>query len=127
MNNRWILVWASSLGALAVALGAFGAHGLRSLVAPHMVQTWEIAVRYQAWHAMVLLILFTLSQLWSSPLLRWAAAMMIAGMVCFSGSLYGLVLTSVKWWGPVTPLGGGLLIGGWLVLLVATIKENRNE
>jgi len=127
MVNRWILLWASSLGALAVALGAFGAHGLRNLVAPATLPVWDTAVRYQSWHAMVLLILFTLSQCWSSRLLRWAAVLMVAGTLCFSGSLYLLVLSSVKWWGPVTPVGGGLLIGGWLMLLWAAIKENRIE
>lgn len=122
MTHRWIILWGATLGATGVAAGAFGAHGLKNLLSPALLEAWEIAVRYQLIHAMTLLILFALTQLLDSRLIPRAAQLMVAGTLCFSGSLYLLALTGSKWLGPVTPLGGTLLIAGWLTLFWAGLK-----
>lgn len=125
MNHRWMVLWGATLGATGVAAGAFGAHGLKHLLSSALLDAWEIAVRYQLIHAMMLLILFALAQLLDSRLIPRAAQLMAAGTLCFSGSLYLLALTGSKWLGPVTPLGGLLLIAGWLTLLYAGLKIRK--
>ena len=111
----WIAIAAIS-GALAVAAGAFGAHGLRSRVAAEQVASWLTASQYHLLHSVVLLAL-ALFAAWSGKSVRWPAALFCVGMLFFSGSIYLLVLTQQRWLGPVTPLGGLCLIAGWLSLL----------
>lgn len=122
MNHRWMLLWSSALGASGVAAGAFGAHGLKNQLPASGLEVWEVAVRYQLLHAVVVLILFVLAQQWSSRLVSRAAQLLLAGTLCFSGSLYLLALTGMKWLGPITPLGGVFLIAGWLTLFYAASK-----
>lgn len=106
---------ASLLGFTGVALGAFGAHALRDmLTANGTLPVWQTAVLYQLVHATALLGLAGWSAGW--PKARWAARCWIAGVVLFSGSLYGLALGGPKILGPVTPLGGLALLTGWLLL-----------
>lgn len=110
----WI-TGAGLLGALAVAAGAFGAHGLRGRVSPEQLASWNTAAEYHLLHSAVLLALV----LWGSHAQRSVtlpAGLLTAGVVLFSGSIYLLVLTGQRWIGPVTPLGGLLLIAGWLSL-----------
>ena len=111
----WIGVAAVS-GALAVVAGAFGAHALRSQVSPAMLATWNTAVQYHLLHSVVLLALGLFSHTTQKgvDLPSW---LFLLGILLFSGSLYGLVLTQQSWLGPVTPIGGILLIAGWLSLL----------
>lgn len=97
------------LAALGVALGAFGAHALRARLGPDLLATFETGVRYQMYAALALLVLGT------QPSQRHAPALLLAGATVFSGSLYLLVLTGQRWLGAVTPLGGLLLIAGFLV------------
>jgi len=111
----WIIAAALS-GALAVAAGAFGAHGLKERVAAEQVAAWATASQYHLLHSVVLLAL-ALYAAQSGRSAQWPALLFGAGIVLFSGSIYGLVLTSAKWLGPVTPLGGLCLIAGWLSLL----------
>jgi uncharacterized membrane protein YgdD (TMEM256/DUF423 family) len=113
----WIRV-AAVLGAIAVVLGAFGAHGLRDRVAAESLASWRTAVEYHLLHAIVLLALAlhadaTGRALGASP---W---LFTAGIALFSGSIYLLVLTPWRWLGPVTPIGGLLLIAGWISLLAS--------
>nr|WP_321240669.1 DUF423 domain-containing protein [uncultured Tolumonas sp.] len=122
MNHRWMLLWSSALGASGVAAGAFGAHGLKNQLPASGLEVWEVAVRYQLLHAVVVLILFVLAQQWTSRLVLRAAQLLLAGTLCFSGSLYLLALTGMKWLGPITPLGGVFLIAGWLTLFYAASK-----
>lgn len=109
---------------IAVALGAFGAHGLRQIVTQDMLVVWETAVRYQFWHGTALI---TYS-IWNNSLGgiftfgRW----FILGTLIFSGSLYLLVLTSMKWLGAVTPLGGVTLLIGW-TLWAVRLWQSRKE
>jgi uncharacterized membrane protein YgdD (TMEM256/DUF423 family) len=111
----WVIVAAIS-GALAVAAGAFGAHGLRTRVSPDQVASWMTASQYHLLHSVVLLAL-ALFALQTGKSVRLPAGLFAAGIVLFSGSIYGLVLGSQRWLGPVTPLGGLLLMAGWVSLL----------
>lgn len=110
----WILLSAIT-GALGVVLGAFGAHALRARLEPAQLATWQTAVEYHLVHALALLALALWSDATGRPV-GLAAGLFLAGIVLFSGSLYALVLGAPRWLGPVTPLGGVCLIGGWLAL-----------
>jgi uncharacterized membrane protein YgdD (TMEM256/DUF423 family) len=117
MNQSRALLAGSVLMAIAVALGAFGAHGLKDkLVQLDTLETFHTAVRYQAWHALGLMLLGVLTVAPERAALgRRVGWLFVIGIACFSGSLYGLALEpSMKWLGPITPLGGGLFLAGWL-------------
>lgn len=107
------------LGGLAVAAGAFGAHGLRDSLPPADLETFEVAVRYQMFHALALVLCAALPV--GTPRVVAAARCFLAGVVVFSGSLYALVLTGPRWLGAVTPVGGTLLIVGWVLLATAAL------
>ncbi len=111
----WIVLAAGS-GALAVAAGAFGAHALRGEVDAQLVSTWTTAAHYHLLHSAVLLALglFAVSTQRSVTL---PATLFALGILLFSGSLYALVLTQQSWLGPLTPIGGLLLVAGWLALV----------
>lgn len=101
---------------VAVALGAFAAHGLRGRLSPDMLSTFEVAVRYQMYHALGLLAVAWAITRWPGPGVSAAAWLFVAGTVLFSGSLYVLTLTGVRWLGAITPLGGVAFLLGWLAL-----------
>lgn len=106
--------------ALGVIAGAFGAHLLESVLTPERLETFEIAVRYQMYHALALVGL----GLFREPMrFRKSGYLFIAGMIVFSGSLYLLVLTDTSWLGAITPIGGVALIGGWAALLFDSFKS----
>ena len=108
-------------GLLAVILGAFGAHGLKGKIADNLLSAFQTGVHYQMFHALALLGLsLLLLQLSSNApkAIVVAGYFWVAGIVLFSGSLYGLALSGPSWLGPITPLGGLLLILGWLSLLI---------
>jgi len=105
-----------ALGFLGVAAGAFGAHALRSTLAPAMMQIFETATRYQLVHALALVVTALLLERRASRSLSAAGALFVAGSVLFSGSLYALSLTGSAIWGIVTPFGGACLLGGWVCL-----------
>lgn len=109
MRNFSPLVAGAVLAALGVALGAFGAHALRARLDPGMLANFETGVRYQMYAALALLALGT------QPRQRRAPPLLLAGAVVFSGTLYVLSLTGQRWLGAVTPLGGLLLIAGFVV------------
>lgn len=123
-----ILAGASSM-VMAIVLGAFGAHGLKELIAPERLESFEVGVRYQIYHALGLLLLAALYKTELHRTMRWSATLMLIGTLLFSCSIYLLAcrsligidsLTSVL--GPVTPLGGMLLIGSWVVLMVGILR-----
>jgi uncharacterized membrane protein YgdD (TMEM256/DUF423 family) len=102
----------AAFGFVAVGLGAFGAHGLKGLLAANgSAAIWDTAVLYHLVHAVVLL--FAASR---EPLPRSAWWLFAVGVLVFSGTLYVLAVTNVRWLGAITPLGGLCLLGGWLVL-----------
>jgi uncharacterized membrane protein YgdD (TMEM256/DUF423 family) len=110
--NFWLL-GASVLGAVGVVLGAFGAHGLQDRLTPEQLSSWETAVTYHLFHAVLL------AALAFNPgerSLGLTGVLFSAGILLFSGSIYMLVLGGPRWLGPITPLGGLALIGGWLSL-----------
>ena len=112
--HRIFLLLSSILGILSVAIGAFGAHGLRKLLeANGRQETFETAVKYQFYHTLALLLLGILLQTMAHKSLEWAGWLFLAGILIFSGSLYALCLTNVTKWGAVTPIGGLFLIAGW--------------
>jgi uncharacterized membrane protein YgdD (TMEM256/DUF423 family) len=101
---------------VAVAAGAFGAHGLRDLVSADRLVVWETAARYQMYHALGLLIVAYLAGQKSAGPARIGGWLFVAGTILFSGSLYALTLTGISILGAITPLGGLAFIAGWLVL-----------
>jgi len=110
-------------GALAVVLGAFGAHALRARLAPDLLRVFETAVQYHFWHALGLVAIGIVAiHLPASTALKWSGWLMLAGIVLFSGSLYVLALAGTRWLGAVTPLGGTAFIAGWLLLALAAAR-----
>jgi uncharacterized membrane protein YgdD (TMEM256/DUF423 family) len=107
---------------IAVATGAFGAHGLRSRVTPEMVAVFDTGARYQMYHALALIAPAWAAARWPGAAVTWAGWLFVAGTVIFSGSLYALVLTGVKGLGAVTPVGGLLFLAGWLALAWAALR-----
>ena len=101
---------------IAVALGAFGAHGLRARIVPDMLATFEIGVRYQMYHALALLAVGAAAGRLPGGGVAAAGWLFVAGTVIFSGSLYVLALTGQRWLGAVTPVGGLAFLAGWAVL-----------
>ena len=101
---------------LAVALGAFGAHGLRARLSPDMLTVFEVGVRYHMYHALALLAVGWAAGRWPGGAVHAAGWLFIAGTVVFSGSLYLLALTGQRWLGAITPLGGAAFIAGWAAL-----------
>ncbi|OEE68314.1 hypothetical protein A1OO_21570 [Enterovibrio norvegicus FF-33] len=99
--------------AMAVALGAFVAHGLKSQITPYALSIIEKGVQYQLWHALALIVLGLWLMVAPQRLLVIAGGFIVVGILCFSGSLYGLALTDWRWLWPVTPIGGMSLLIGW--------------
>jgi uncharacterized membrane protein YgdD (TMEM256/DUF423 family) len=104
------------LGALGVAAGAFGAHGLKAQLSPEMFAVFETGVRYHLIHALALLAVAWAATRWSSPAVHAAGWLFVVGVLLFSGSLYALSLTGIRGLGAITPIGGVALIVGWLLL-----------
>lgn len=109
---------------IAVALGAFGAHGLKKHVAEEMLTVWQTGVQYHMFHALGLILLGILLQLFPQAiLLKTSGWLLLGGIVLFSGSLYLLVLSGVRQLGMITPLGGVAFLFGWLLLAVAIWRQ----
>jgi uncharacterized membrane protein YgdD (TMEM256/DUF423 family) len=125
-NGRRILAAGAIFALLAVLLGAFAAHGLKSTLDAYRLGIFETAARYQMYHAFALLIAGAIaSRPGYSP--RWLRAAALAfgfGILLFSGSLYALALTGIGWLGAVTPLGGVAFVLGWLALAIAALKPS---
>ena len=111
------------LAGLSVALGAFGAHGLRNTLSPEDIATFETGARYQMYHALALLAVAWAYARWEAPLVQVAGWLFVIGIVIFSGSLYALVLTGQRWLGAVTPLGGVALLAAWVVLAWSAFRS----
>lgn len=121
MSRLFLIVGAVAAG-IAVAAGAFGAHGLEGRVSAGRIETFRTGVTYQMYHALALLVLAWAVAQWPSPMLDWAGYCFIAGIVIFSGSLYALVLTDTPWLGAVTPIGGAAFIVGWSLLAWGVLR-----
>lgn len=126
-------------GFITVALGAFAAHGLTKIISPALIAVFKTGVQYQAWHTFALLacgilLLVTANRSQDSKPqynekarkgLASAGICFIIGILCFSGSLYLLALTGVKWFGPITPLGGVFFLVGWLLFALSVLRLNK--
>jgi uncharacterized membrane protein YgdD (TMEM256/DUF423 family) len=121
--SKLILMTASILLALAVAIGAFGAHGLKAHLSTEMIQIYKTGVEYHFYHALGLVLIGIFSITFPSGLLNWSALLLVAGIILFSGSLYILSVTGIKWIGAITPLGGISFIAGWLLFFLAVWKK----
>ncbi|KAA2239711.1 DUF423 domain-containing protein [Chitinophaga agrisoli] len=127
--HKGFLVWAAVLGALAVMLGAFGAHKLKELVPPETVSTFQTGVTYQFYHVFALLAVGILYAHIPGPQLIWAGRCFIIGVLLFSGSLYLLTIlkmtntVGLRGVGIITPIGGLVFIVGWIALLLAVLKK----
>jgi uncharacterized membrane protein YgdD (TMEM256/DUF423 family) len=108
---------------VSVAAGAFGAHALRARLTPEHLAVFETAARYQMYHALGLLAVAWAVTRWPNALPVWAGWLFVAGTVLFSGSLYILALTGIRWWGAVTPLGGVAFLAGWVCLGLSAIRR----
>jgi uncharacterized membrane protein YgdD (TMEM256/DUF423 family) len=121
--QRCVLAAALAL-AIAVALGAFGAHALRARLAPDALATYQTAVQYHFWHALGLLAVGMLMAQWPTERrLAGAAWLLIAGLLAFSGSLYLLAVTGERWLGALTPVGGAAFIVAWLLVAWSALRH----
>lgn len=123
MMAKHVLFLAGLSGLLAVAIGAFGAHGLKSKIDAEMLAVFQTGVQYHFYHtfalAVVALVLFKFPQ---ASIFYWAGAAFLLGILLFSGSLYAMALGGPRWLGPVTPLGGLSFMVGWLCLLLGALR-----
>jgi len=114
--ERIFFLFGSVSGFIGVALGAFAAHGLKGRLGPDMLAILEVGVRYQMYHALALLAVAWAATRWPGNIVTAAGWLFVAGTVIFSGSLYLLSITGMRWLGAITPLGGIAFLAGWLCL-----------
>jgi len=124
---KQILVIAAISGMLAVVLGAFGAHILKKMITPDMLEVYKTGVQYHFYHTFALLATGILLHLQPSKSLKTAAYLFMAGIVLFSGSLYALAITDIKVLGIITPFGGVAWLIAWLLLAIHFGKYTRTE
>lgn len=122
MNTELVIVTAASFGMLAVIFGAFGAHALKKILSDDQLKSFETGVKYQMYHAIVLLLL-GLNPTYITSGIYWCFTI---GILLFSFSIYGLVISSakgkkLKFLGPITPIGGLLFIIGWLLIILNVV------
>ncbi len=124
MNQKITLITGALLGALAVGLGAFGAHALKNLLTQNgRLETYELAVRYHFYHTLALLLIGLLMDKFQGTQLNYASLFFLLGIVLFSGSLYAYALTNKTTFAMITPLGGVCFIIGWVSLLIGFLKK----
>lgn len=121
--HKTFLLLGSASAALAVMLGAFGAHSLKNTLSPQMLTVYHTAVEYHFYHALGLLLIGLIARgMPDTALTAWAGGLMLAGILLFSGSLYLLSITGVRWLGAITPLGGMAFIAAWLLLALGACR-----
>lgn len=127
MKGKQIIQSAAIFGMLAVGIGAFGAHGLKDVLAETgRAETFETAVKYHFYHSLAIFLIGILAFVkptWGK--LSTAAILMIVGILIFSGSLYFLSLTGITWLGAITPLGGVAFIAAWILVFLAASNKNH--
>lgn len=122
-ESRKFMVIASVFGLTGVALGAFGAHSLKSAISSEMLSVFETGVRYQMYHSFALYVVSWALQSKRSTKFLVAAWSFVAGVILFSGSLYILAMSGIRWFGIVTPIGGVSLLGGWLMATLGFLEK----
>jgi uncharacterized membrane protein YgdD (TMEM256/DUF423 family) len=121
MTRRYTAIGAG-LAFLAVALGAFGAHALKDRLSSYSMGVYQTGVQYHLAHALALLLVAALADRLNPALVRWSGNLMAAGIFIFSGSLYLLALTGMRWLGAITPLGGVCFLAAWALLCAAALR-----
>ncbi len=125
MFRTYVMLGALNLF-LAVALGAFGAHGLKPILTEYQLSIYQTGVHYHMIHGLALLAVALIAdRIGENALIKWAGRLLFVGILFFSGSLYGLALTSLSVFGPITPLGGVAFLSGWVLLAVSVYKSKR--
>ncbi|MBA5763671.1 DUF423 domain-containing protein [Vibrio sp. 404] len=131
MRANNLIAFGGVLAGIGVALGAFASHGLKKMLSPYLLDVFSIGVQYQFIHATAIIIcgLLLLMNLGAKAQKYFfiAAICFIIGIFCFSGSLYALALTGVKWFGPITPLGGITFMFGWALFVFAALQIKRGK
>lgn len=117
----WVRVGAAAMF-LAVALGAFGAHALRQRLTPEMLAVFEVGVRYHVYHALALFAVAWVADQSPGSLAQASGWAFVLGIIVFSGSLYLLSVTGVRWLGAITPIGGAAFLAGWVLLFLASSR-----
>jgi uncharacterized membrane protein YgdD (TMEM256/DUF423 family) len=117
--QRLFFVLGAASAFVSVAAGAFGAHALRGRLSPDLLAIFETAARYQMYHALALIAVAWAVVRWPGPLSEWAGWLFVGGILLFSGSLYVLALSGVRWLGAITPLGGIAFLAGWICLALS--------
>lgn len=129
--NKFILIKAAIFGVIAVVGGAFGAHALKAVLTAEHLASFNTGVRYQLIHAVVLLVLFLLKDKFDLKQFKIASSLIFWGVILFSGSIYLLTLKNIigaewlKFAGPITPLGGALIIVGWVFMILGGMKIKK--
>ena len=127
MKQRY-LMWTGLLGASAVVVGAFGAHGLESRLDEETMAVYNTGVEYHFYHVMALLaLIFAPSSLWQQKSTLWAARLLVVGILIFSGSLYILTISGVKWLGAITPIGGPAWVAAWICIAFSAKGLSTSE
>ena len=132
------LITIGLLGAIAVSLGALGAHALKGklqtgLITPDQLNGFDTGVKYQMYHTLAMLVIILIKTKYNSKFLTWAYNLFLYGIILFSGSLYFLCTRNLfgadwlKFLGPITPLGGLLFVAGWICLALAPLKTQKNK
>ncbi len=122
-SDRLFFLLGAISACISVAAGAFGAHGLRGRLEPPALAIFETAARYQMYHALALFAVAWAVTRWPGPWAVRAGWLFVIGTVIFSGSLYALSLTGVRWLGAITPLGGLAFLTGWICLAIAGSRQ----
>jgi uncharacterized membrane protein YgdD (TMEM256/DUF423 family) len=123
--RKTFLLLGSLFGFFGVALGAFGAHGLKNILTSEMLAVFETAVRYQMYHTFAIIVVALMVE--EYPAAAYAGRLFGFGIIFFSGSLYALSLSGIKWFGMVTPFGGLCFLAGWCVLFYSVFKIRKGE
>lgn len=131
MNQRLVLVFAAFSGALAITLGALGDHGLEGRVTPEQLVSYKTGSQYHVFHSIVLLAVGLTANKWNKKAMNIVVGLFSAGIILFSGSIYVLAVQdflglrgSIDFLGPITPIGGLMLITAWISILVFSIQNN---
>ncbi len=119
--SKTFIILGAVLGFLGVAFGAFGAHALKEKLTVNYLNIFEVGVRYQMYHALALILIAFVYSSFPNLYVQASGWLTFFGVLIFSGSLYILALTSVTTWGAVTPIGGAVLLAGWLLLFLGVL------
>jgi uncharacterized membrane protein YgdD (TMEM256/DUF423 family) len=119
---RLFLTAGAISGAMAVLLGAFGAHLLKQMISPEMLEVFKTGIQYQFYHTFALLMVGLLMNLNPTKSLKWSGYLFMSGILIFSGFLYLLALTGIKTLGMIVPIGGVMFVTGWICMLIHLLK-----